>query len=249
MTELWDEIEYLIKTIKSGEAGEYDKDLMRVTLNADDNLGLGSILKIHILTAIVRSVSEEDSKYYPQVLLGECLYELQKCCSMIELIFSEEIGINETCASKECMIFHYWYFKDIGYKFEPHVCNGCHEKTREAYELKNIAILNVKGVDYRCVLRGVTKNDAIDMLGNCKLDGKGTLWIWFWCKKTSVEVIKEGTFGGSYFRDIFSGVNSKNYRKSWKEFDKLKNIDREYYYSIYYDASVNKYRVKWKKRL
>ena len=44
----------------------------------------------------------------------------------------------------------------------------------EAYELKNIAI-NVKGVDYRCVLRGVTKNDAIDMLGNCKLDDKGTL--------------------------------------------------------------------------
>ena len=249
MTELWDEIEYLIKTINSGEAGEYDKDLMRVTLNADDTSGLGSILKIHILTAIVRSVSEEDSKYYPQVLLGECLSELQKCCSMIELIFSEEIGINETCASKECMSFHYWYFKDIGYKFEPHVCNGCHEKTREAYELKNIAILNVKGVDYRCVLKGVTKNDAIDMLGNCKLDGKGTLWIWFWCKKTSVEVIKEGTFGGSYFRDIFSGVNSKNYRKSWKEFDKLKNIDREYYCSIYYDASVNKYRVKWKKRL
>ena len=107
MTELWDEIEYLIKTINSGEAGQYDKGFMKVKLNADGNLGLGSIPKLHILTAIVRSVSEEDSKYYPQVLLGECLYELQKCCSMIELIFSEEIGINETCASKECMIFHY----------------------------------------------------------------------------------------------------------------------------------------------
>ena len=46
-----------------------------------------------------------------------------------------------------------------------------------AYELKNIAILNVKGVDYRCVLWGVTKNDAINMLGNSKLHDKGTLRI------------------------------------------------------------------------
>ena len=31
-----------------------------------------------------------------------------------------------------------------------------------AYELKNIAILNVKGVDYRCVLWNMSKNDAIN---------------------------------------------------------------------------------------
>ena len=44
-----------------------------------------------------------------------------------------------------------------------------------ACELKNIAIVNVKGVDYRCVLWNITKNDAINMLGNSKLDDKGTL--------------------------------------------------------------------------
>ena len=44
-----------------------------------------------------------------------------------------------------------------------------------AYELKNIAILNVKGVDYRCVLWNITKNDATNMLGSSKLDNKGTL--------------------------------------------------------------------------
>ena len=55
---------------------------------------------------------------------------------------SEGIDIDETKASKECMLFHYWYFKDVGFKFEPHICN------------KNIAILNVKGVDFRCNLWG-----------------------------------------------------------------------------------------------
>ena len=46
-----------------------------------------------------------------------------------------------------------------------------------AYELENIAILNVKGVDYRRVIRNMTRNDATDMLNNSKVDDKGSLWI------------------------------------------------------------------------
>ena len=30
-------------------------------------------------------------------------------------------------ASKECDICHYWYFEDIGFKYEPYLCNGCHD--------------------------------------------------------------------------------------------------------------------------
>ena len=48
----------------------------------------------------------------------------------------------------------------------------------------------------------------------------------------------------TYFRDIYSGVNEKWYRKLWKEFDQLKNIDQKYHSQDYYDASVNKYDVK-----
>ena len=66
----------------------------------------------------------------------------------------------------------------------------------------------------------------------------------FSANKIPVEVIKERPFGGTYFRDIYSGVNSKQYRNSWKEFDELKNIHRGYYCSNYYDVSVNKYGVK-----
>ena len=63
--------------------------------------------------------------------------------------------------------------------------------------------------------------------------------------KTPVEIIKEGAFGGTYFRDIYSDVNDKWYKNSWKEFDVLKNIDQKYYNSDYYDVSVNKYSVKY----
>ena len=61
---------------------------------------------------------------------------------------------------------------------------------------------------------------------------------------TPVEAIKEGVFGGTYFRNIYSSVNNKWYKKTWKEFYELKDIDQKYYCSNYYDVSVIKYGVK-----
>ena len=62
--------------------------------------------------------------------------------------------------------------------------------------------------------------------------------------KTPIKVIKEEAFGGTYFRNICSGGNGKWYKKSWKEFDEFKNIDKRYYCSDYYDVKVDKYGVK-----
>ena len=70
---------------------------------------------------------------------------------------SEEIDINKTSASKECELCHYWFFKDVGFKFEKHVCNKYHDLLTMAYSLKNIAILRAKGNTFRCVLMGINK--------------------------------------------------------------------------------------------
>ena len=66
----------------------------------------------------------------------------------------------------------------------------------------------------------------------------------FGSNKILMEVIKESAFGRTYFWDIYSEVNVKWYRKLWKEFDDLKNIDLKYYYSNYDDDIVNKFGVK-----
>ena len=66
----------------------------------------------------------------------------------------------------------------------------------------------------------------------------------FGANNSPVKVIKEGAFGGAYFRVIYLGINGKWCRKSWKEYDQLKNIDQKFYCSAYYDVSVNKYGVK-----
>ena len=62
--------------------------------------------------------------------------------------------------------------------------------------------------------------------------------------KTPVQIIKEGAFGGTYFRDIYSNINEKCYKYSWKEFIHLKNIDPKFCASDYHDINVNKYGVK-----
>ena len=111
----------------------------------------------------------------------------------------EGIDINQTCASKECMFCHYQHFKDAGYKSEPYVCDKCHDVLMTAYQLKNIAILSVKGFDYRCILWSFSKNETVNILNNSVLEDKGVLYVNFCANKTLVEVIKEGAFGGTYF--------------------------------------------------
>ena len=88
---------------------------------------------------------------------------------------SEETDMNKTYASKECIICHYWYFKDIGYKFEPQVCNGCHDILMMACELKKRCNAECKRHSLSMCLRNMTRNDAINMLDNSKLDDKCTL--------------------------------------------------------------------------
>ena len=78
----------------------------------------------------------------------------------------------DASASKEFMLCRYWYFKDVGFKFKPH-CNKCHDVLTTAYELKSIAKLNVKGVDFRCILWGISRDEAVNRLNNYVLEDKG----------------------------------------------------------------------------
>ena len=53
---IWDKIKHLIETINDGKKSEYEKDFMKIKFNSDDNLSLNKMLKLHILTIILRYV-------------------------------------------------------------------------------------------------------------------------------------------------------------------------------------------------
>ena len=41
-------------------------------------------------------------------------------------------------------IYHYWYFQDIGFKYEPYLINGCHDLMQKAMGFNNFAIVYIK---------------------------------------------------------------------------------------------------------
>ena len=62
---------------------------------------------------------------------------------------SEGIDINKTSASKEWDICDYRYFSDKNFSYEPYFCNGCHDLMQKVLNINDVAIVSIKGNDYR----------------------------------------------------------------------------------------------------
>ena len=77
---------------------------------------------------------------------------------------SEGVDVNKTSLSKECDICHYWYFKNIGFKYEPYLCNGFHDLMQKATSFNNVAVIYVKGIAYRINFWYRSKNYAINIM-------------------------------------------------------------------------------------
>ena len=102
---------------------------MKVKFNSDDELPLNKAIEIPSMTIVVRAIFLEN---YPQVFFKMLYYD------RIEV--SEAIDVNKTSVSKECDICHYWYFLNYSFKFQPNVCNKCHDLLTMSPNLNDIAI-------------------------------------------------------------------------------------------------------------
>ena len=92
---------------------------------------------------------------------------------------SEGIDANKTNISKECNICHYWYFKDVDFKYESYLCNGCHDLMQKAMSF-NVAIVSVKRSANRIHFWYMSKDNAINIMnGSNLIDKSGALYIFF----------------------------------------------------------------------
>ena len=73
------------------------------------------------------------------------------------------------------MLCHYWFFKDVIFKFKEHVCNGCHDLLTMAFSLENIVILGAKVAAFRCILWVIIRNEGLKILNSSVLEDKGVL--------------------------------------------------------------------------
>ena len=67
------------------------------------------------------------------------------------------------------------HFKDIGFKYEPHLCNDCHSLMQKAMNFDDVAIVSIKESDYRMHFCYMRKNDAINIMKNSNLSEKSGL--------------------------------------------------------------------------
>ena len=110
--------------------------------------------------------TDEDQFFF--ILINECY----KCCYYDKIDKSEGIDPDKSNDSKECVICHYW-FLNRGFKFQHYVCNGSQDFTMLCLNISDIAIITVKAVDYRCIIHGISKSEAIRVLKNPMLDDYG----------------------------------------------------------------------------
>ena len=89
----------------------------------------------------------------------------------------EGIHINKSSdKSKECLICHYWYFLNRNFSYQKYLCNGCHDLMQKAMSFNDVAIVSIKGSDYRIHFWYMSKDDAISIMHNSNLiDKKGVL--------------------------------------------------------------------------
>ena len=89
---------------------------------------------------------------------------------------SERIDVNKTSASKECDICHFWYFKDIGFRYEPYLCNGSHDLMQKAMSSNDVTILYVKRSAYRIHFWYMSNDNVINVINNSNLADKNGVW-------------------------------------------------------------------------
>ena len=119
---------------------------------------------------------------------------------------SEGIDINKASASKECDICHYWYFLDKNFNYEPYLCNGCHDLMQKAINFDDVAIVSIKGNDYRIHFWYISKGEAISIMRNSSLNEKNWIII---------------NFFSLFIKDEWNNLLSKKQRSEFKQSKRL----------------------------
>ena len=133
-----------------------------------------------------------ENKYYLQVYLDNYAYEIVNKQitdyldinrfedQMLQMLYYDRIDISEgndlakSNNNKECMICYYFFFNH-GFKFRDFVCNACHDLTMLSVNIRDIAIITIKNVDYRCFIHNISKSGAINLLENSVLEDSGQI--------------------------------------------------------------------------
>ena len=64
------------------------------------------------------------------------------------------------------------YFVERSSKYEPYLCNGCHDSMKRVMNFNDVAIVSTKEIHYRTHFWHMSKDDAINIMKNANLNDK-----------------------------------------------------------------------------
>ena len=104
-----------------------------VGVNTDDDIPLNKKLKFPSLSIIIYVC-----KF---IQLNVCMN--YKMLEYDRIDISEEIDVDMSDKSKECILCHYWYFLNKNFSYGPYLYDGCYNIAQKSIKFKNIAIVHL----------------------------------------------------------------------------------------------------------
>ena len=98
---------------------------------------------------------------------------------MIELIFQKELISIKQMHQKNVIFVTIGILKILVLSNEPYLCNGCHDLIEKAMNFNDVAIVSIKGRDYRFHFWYMSKNGAINIMNNSNLNEKRGMLYFF----------------------------------------------------------------------
>lgn len=95
-----------------------------------------------------------------------------KCLEYNRVDVSVGIVINNISGLRECIIYRYWYFLEINFRFQPEACDGYHYLMKKTMILNDVATVSVKGNDNRIHFWYISKDEGIHLFKNDDLSKK-----------------------------------------------------------------------------
>ena len=120
---------------------------------------------------LIKSVfNNSDNHYYYQAFLWKV--HINDIYKILYYDITDVFDVNKWSEFIECIACHYCYISDKGFKFQSSACNGCHDVLMMSIDINSITILDIHGVDYRCIIAGICKSEAINIFKNPNLSRK-----------------------------------------------------------------------------
>ena len=169
----------MCKTLKRNEKPNFQqhgiwKNSRKIKFDSDDDLPLNKQLNFYSMAVAATCIFEENNKLNSQLFLWVFVWS-RKMLIFERIDISEEINFDKLMNQKSVWSIITGFLKMKNLILKKRVCNGCHDISIMCYELENIAIFKIKGVDYECVLWNITDNETFDLLNNSKLDERDSL--------------------------------------------------------------------------